>query len=147
LTAADPEVGQSGADALTDGLEQVAGVQFGQQAKGVAAADVDRLRLVDRRHGVAGAVDSLQAVAGVQAALPHELDVLVVVAAGVGDEQDALDAPKEGTHLLGDEGDALGRAEAARAEEHAHGQDSVNGATQACTMIDARSVTQPRRTR
>src|SRR5207247_1215549 len=107
-------------DTAAEDAEQAAGVQFVQQAEGVAAADVDGLGRGDGGDRVGAAVDALEAIARVEAALAQALDVAVVVAQGVGDEEDPLDGAEERPHLSGEECDPLGGAEAAAAQEYPH---------------------------
>src|SRR5262245_61650625 len=95
-TGADAEVGQPRPDAPADDAEEVAGVKFVEQAEGVAPADEDALGLLDGGDGVGVAVGAVEDVAGVDASFRHLGDVAVMVAQGVGDEEEAADGAEEG---------------------------------------------------
>src|SRR5262249_21927543 len=68
------------------------------------------------------AVDAEEAIPRVDAPRAHRVEVAVVVAQRVGDEEQVVDRPEERSHLPLQERDALRRPVAARAEEDAHGK-------------------------
>jgi hypothetical protein len=117
---ADAQVGQARSHPPADGIEQAARVQFGQQPEAVAPADEDAARLLDRPRRVAVAVDAVQLIAGVQAALGHRLDVAIVVAQGVGDEEQPAHVTEELVHRRCQQAHPLRRPVAAAAQKHPH---------------------------
>ena len=113
-----PRYGIPAADPLADRVEQAEAVQRRQQAERVAAADEDAFRLQDRGDRVGVAVQAVQFVAGVQAALGQRADVAVVVGEGEGDEQQPSDVAEMAPHGRRQGGDAFRRAEPAAAEQN-----------------------------
>ncbi len=91
-----------------------------EEAKRVAAADVDRVGVGDGVARIGAAVDADQLVAGVQAALGHDAQVLVVIVQGIGNEQHLGDRAEVRDEPAAQIGDALLGAKAAAAEQDAH---------------------------
>ena len=94
---------------LVDGLDQVVLVERGQQAEGVAAADEDRLCVVDSLDGIGEGVDALDGQVPLGEGLRSGLGVVVKVEEGVGDEEDALDVVPGGGIEEGIPGEPMNR--------------------------------------
>src|SRR5262249_556167 len=65
-------------------------------------------------------MDGVQLETGVDALLGDDLNVAIVVLEREGDEEKSLDRAEELPHRGGEEGDPLGRPEAATAKEEPH---------------------------